>query len=397
MADNGESTTERRLNIAARLGFFVIGIITVLLGLVLPILSARLSLDDAQAGTLFIAQFSGSITGTLFSGRLIKRFGFDGTLLAGLVLLMLGIPGLNLWSLPACLVSVFVYGAGLGVSIPATNLLAIEVAPITRRTAAANFINFCWGLGAIASQPFVALFATGDSLLTATLVLDAMLLVVAALVFSSRRAASPQSVPPDSPEPASRIWNKPIAWLIAAFNFLNIGVESGLGGWLTTYSDRLQSEGRMWFNATILFFAFLVIGRGLASVISRWVTENQLLIGCTITLMFGVGLILVTNNPVTPLAGAVVAGLGTSAIFPTNVVRFTNLFGPSATRQATPLFVTGTVGAAVLSSLVGFVSTRSGSLQTGLLVLAASAALLLTIQVLFSSTRRKHDRSFADF
>ena len=180
-----------------------------------------------------------------------------------------------------------------------------------------------------------------------------MLLIVAALAFSARRAASRLSVLRDSPEPAAPIWNTPVAWLIAAFGFLNIGVESGLGGWLTTYSNRLQAEGRMWFNATILFFAFLVIGRGLASVISRWVTENQLLIGCTITLVFGVGLILMTNNPVTPLAGAAVAGLGTSAIFPTNVVRFTNLFGPSATRQATPLFVTGTVGAAVLSSLVG--------------------------------------------
>ena len=252
-------------------------------------------------------------------------------------------------------------------------------------------------MGAIACQPFVSLFTTGESLLPATLVLDAMLLILAALAFSARRAASRLSVLRDSPEPAAPIWNAPVAWLIAAFGFLNIGVESGLGGWLTTYSNRMQAEGRMWFNATILFFAFLVIGRGLASAISRWVTENQLLIGCTITLTFGVGLILITDNPVTPLAGAVVAGLGTSAIFPTNVVRFTNLFGPSATRQATPLFVTGTVGAAVLSSLVGFVSTRSGSLQTGLLVLVASSGLLLAIQVLFSLSRRKHDRSFADF
>jgi len=66
----------RSLKYYTLLSFFVIGVITVLLGQVLPILSSRLQLNDAQSGTLFLAQFAGSAAGTLLSGRLAKRYGF---------------------------------------------------------------------------------------------------------------------------------------------------------------------------------------------------------------------------------------------------------------------------------------------------------------------------------
>jgi fucose permease len=52
-----------RLKYYTLAGFFVIGVVTVLLGQVLPVLSKRLDLNDAQAGTFFLAQFLGSILG----------------------------------------------------------------------------------------------------------------------------------------------------------------------------------------------------------------------------------------------------------------------------------------------------------------------------------------------
>lgn len=389
-SDAGPTALQRRLRLSAQFGFFVIGIITVLLGLVLPILSERLALDDAQAGTLFLAQFSGSILGTLFSGRLIRRLGFAGALKIGLVLLLAGIPGLNAWDLMLCRIAIFIYGLGLGVAIPATNLLVIEITPLSGRVAAANFVNFCWGLGAIFCQPFVGLFASGGSLLPATLILDAALLAVAALLLSSPReiAAGPEGSKAET-NASVPIWGRPLAWQIAAFNFLNIGVESGLGGWLTTYSERLQAEGKMRINTTIVYFIFLVIGRGVATVVSRRLSADALLLACSVILTVGVGLVLMTANPFLPILGAAIAGLGTSAIFPTNMVRFAKRFGPEATRKATPLFITGTAGAASLTSLVGLVSTRSGRLETGLVVLLAAAAFLVILQILFCFTSRE--------
>jgi len=45
-------------------GFVFIGIATTLLGVIIPALSARLNLNDAQSGAFFTVQFAGSLFGT---------------------------------------------------------------------------------------------------------------------------------------------------------------------------------------------------------------------------------------------------------------------------------------------------------------------------------------------
>src|SRR5258706_12429305 len=66
----------RSLNVGAHTAFVPIGIVTVLLGPLLPILSARWFLDYSQAGSLFTAQFLGSTAGVLVSGGMVSRWGF---------------------------------------------------------------------------------------------------------------------------------------------------------------------------------------------------------------------------------------------------------------------------------------------------------------------------------
>src|SRR6478672_2611930 len=146
----------RSLKYYTLFGFFVIGIITVLIGQVLPILKVRLDLNDAGAGTLLAAQFAGSLLGTLFATRIARRVGFITTTVIGFVMMIVGLPGLNAGSFTMCWVAIFVYGAGLGLTIPAINLLTIELTPVERQSSSINLINFAWGIGAISSYPFVA-------------------------------------------------------------------------------------------------------------------------------------------------------------------------------------------------------------------------------------------------
>jgi fucose permease len=67
---NGEETLQsaarKRLLFLLHAGFLLIGIVTVLLGQILPVLSKRLSLNDREAGYLFVAQFAGSLAGAFF-------------------------------------------------------------------------------------------------------------------------------------------------------------------------------------------------------------------------------------------------------------------------------------------------------------------------------------------
>ena len=133
-----------------------------------------------------------------------------------------------------------------------------------------------------------------------------------------------------------------------------------------------------------------VLGRGVASVISRRMSENVLISICSITLL--IGIFLIVFGEAAAMVGAAVAGLGTSAIFPTNMVRFTRVFGPDATRNATPLFISGICGAASLSWLTGLVSTRYGSLRIGIAVLLAAAVSVLLLQIVIVMIFRRADR-----
>ena len=375
----GQPNNLRSIKYYTVFGFFVIGIITVLLGQVLPILSTRLGLNDADAGTLFLAQFGGSLVGTLFATRIARRVGFVVTTVIGIVMMIVGLPGLNFDSFFACWMAIFVYGTGLGLTIPAINLLTIDITAAQHQTAWINLINFAWGVGAICSQPFVAAVSPDGSLSVVTVTLVVALIVLAACFASARGSLKAETPGPDSDEFDGRIWSRPAAWLFVLFGFFVIGIESSMGGWLTTYTESFDEASRD-INLTVVFFAFLIVGRGLASIISGRMNESTLISICAVTLLTGISLLVFFPGSMS-VVGAAIAGLGSSAIFPTNMVRFTKIFGPGATRNATPVFIAGIVGSALVSWLIGQISTSYGGLRFGIAVMLVAAVLVVLLQI----------------
>ncbi len=367
--------------------FVGIGVVTVLLGQVLPILSARLSLNDAQAGVLLSAQFSGALLGTLVVGRLIRRFGFEVAGLIGVVLIIVGLPGLNSAQYIVCWLGIFVYGLGIGVSIPAINLLTIEITPPESQSSAVNLLNFAWGAGAICSRPFVEAVSRDNSLTIVTIVvMIAHILSAICFIYVVRTLRETPRYEAPSDTTTVRVWHNPRSWLFLLFAFFVVGIEGGMSGWLTTYSESLRAAGGPSLNATVVYFSFFVFGRGVASVVSRRVSDNVLLSICSSIQLLGVFLIVISEPLV--LIGAAIAGLGSSAIFPTNMVRFAKIFGPSATRQATPMFVAGTSGAAIVTWMIGLISTEYGSLRFGIVVLLVCAAMVAVLNQIISVTHR---------
>jgi magnesium transporter len=56
-------------------GSLLVGVVHTLLGPILPMLASRWRLDDAEAGSLFIAQFTGAMIGSALSSSMIERLG----------------------------------------------------------------------------------------------------------------------------------------------------------------------------------------------------------------------------------------------------------------------------------------------------------------------------------
>ena len=117
------SLSNRKLIVAGQIAFLPTGILTTLLGPMLPLLLARWAMNDTQAGNLFLVQFLAMLFGVQLSGVLLTRWGYRPAFLAGLLLMAGGVATLYLGSHLQGLMSVAMYGLGLGLIVPTDNLL----------------------------------------------------------------------------------------------------------------------------------------------------------------------------------------------------------------------------------------------------------------------------------
>lgn len=365
-------------------GFILVGIVTILPGPLLPLLAAKWSLNDAEASIFFIAQFTGSLLGATIMSRLIKRLGFLRTLALGYALLVVGLVGLTRSSWAAGLAAISLFSMGVGLIIPVTNLLMSELS-VERQAAALNVLNLFWGIGAVASQLFVNYFAFKQNI-PALLFTLAVVSALVGLCFLRPSTAVVNHRVEAKSSVSLPIWTTAFALLTGAFVFFCVGVESSLSGWIASYSSRLSgSAGNVWIPVNSIFWAAVLTGRAASPALLKRLTEKTLLLSGISVLLSGILLLLATTNFTVMALGTALAGLGTSTIYPTTIARFTKHFGPQATRKAGPLFFMAALGSAVVTWLVGFISTASASLRTGLWLTALCAAMMLALQLALNS------------
>src|SRR5256886_13946106 len=256
--------------------FVLTGVMTTLLGPMLPVFSARWALSDSQAGYLFTAQFATSILGVAISSALIQRYGYRLTLVFGLGFMALGAGVLAHASWILGLVSVCVYGFGLGLTIPTANLVIAKLHP-DRRAAALNLLNFSWGIGAVGC-PFVVVALQGSQ--RTSLLLFGMTVCLGFVAISlgcirmpaDTKGNSKKEVPLDK-----KIWTNRFVPILCALYFIYVGTESSIGGWVASYARRIDTgSGTFWALTPSFFWGALLLGRALAPLIRRHVRETTL-------------------------------------------------------------------------------------------------------------------------
>jgi MFS transporter, FHS family, glucose/mannose:H+ symporter len=244
------SRRDRQLAPLLHWGFLLVGIVHTLLGPILPMLAARWRLDDAEAGSLFIAQFTGAMFGSALSGAMIERLGSLRLMSFGYAAMAAAVAclGVNSWGIG--LLSVLSYGFAIGLTSPVTNLLVAEINS-ERRAAAVNILNFVWALGAVAGPPLITLFARDGRLVRPLIGLAALLSVIALLI--ARRPLTDSSFGPKHPEPNQkdpppferstlRAWATPYALLTGGLIFIYVGTETADAGWIASYAQRLGAS-----------------------------------------------------------------------------------------------------------------------------------------------------------
>jgi MFS transporter, FHS family, glucose/mannose:H+ symporter len=364
-------------------GFVATGMVTTLLGPVLPFLTARWQLDDMHAGLLFTAQFAGSMAGVLLSSVILTRRGFRPSLVAGFGLMGIGVAALGFVTWIVGLISVTLFGLGLGLTIPTTNLLIAESSP-QRRAAALNTLNLAWCVGAVCF-PFIATWFVRIHQLPAMILLLGSGVFVFSLIFASplativERRDTPQT---DATPKAPRVQARVLAILGVLF-FLYVGTEGAVSGWVATFGRRIHAgAGIGWVVVPSFFWGGLLLGRALAPLILRRIREIPLARAGLVLATLGTCAVLISRNLPALTAGVGIAGLGLATVFPITIAELSRRFEGSASRFVGGMFALGGLGGATLPWLVGYVSNKFGNLRAGLWVPVAACAVLLALYLL---------------
>ena len=377
LAEISQTRRATMLNKVAHAAFVPTGIVTVLLGPMLPTLSAQWSLNYAQAGSLFTAQFAGATVGTSLSGVIVSRCGFRFAIGAGLFAMAVGVAALPFSSHLLGMICICCYGTGIGIAIPAANLLVAAINP-GRSGAALNRLNSSWSLGAVACPFIVAAAAkAGEIKLFLAVVAGFLLLVLLAIAFSSHvvEAAAVQSNDGSDASPVN--WSGPSVLVLSALFFLYVGTENAFGGWIASYSKSLgTSSPALAVMTPSFFFAALMIGRWIAPHVLEKVDELKTARGGLFIACLGMaGLVLSRTVPLV-VGSVAVAGFGLAAVYPITISRLSQEFGPAASRVGSITFTVANLGGASLPWIVGYSSHQFNDLRIGLAVPLAATMLM---------------------
>jgi MFS transporter, FHS family, glucose/mannose:H+ symporter len=368
----------RVLTYVAYISFIPIGVATVVLGPLLPTLSARWSLNYAQAGAFFPVQYVASTCAVALSGVLASSRGYRFAMKTGLLLTSMGLAFLLAGPKWCAILCIAANGAGLGLAVPAANLMVAAVNP-GRRSATLNLLNFFWSTGAVACPFLVAAAVKTQHIPQFLLYLSgfSISVVIGIAVTGSRIVAPPVTL--DKRPVLSLIRAHTYLFsILALLFFLYVGVENAFGQWLASYGKSLGTLS----TATSLaipsfFYASLTVGRMLAPALLR-VTDEIRLVQTGLLLALGgmAGLIFSHHLPAVA-ASACAAGLGLSCVYPITISHVSRHF--ESPRIGSLMFVLSNIGGGLLPWLVGVSSTRFGTLKAGFYVPLLGCALMYVL------------------
>ena len=366
------SISDRRSSISFRvLGplifyFAGAGIATVMLGPLLPGLSERWHIQDAQAGMLFTSFFAGQLSGAWVASRNLRASVIYGAAItAGSCVAMLWV------SFAAAHLALFGVGFGLGAGLTAGNIIA-GTAVSSGRARVLAILNTGWSVGAIAC-PILVRLCGPQTFFVVTATILALAAAIGTLLpkqeFSPATEESPSS---DLPLPVLPLL------IFAMALLLYVGVENALGGWLPSYAVR-QSALLLASSISFCYWMAELIGRSMMAVAVNRLGESLLYRGSLVLLIVAVSILIFEPHlgPRWIITLTVLCGLAIAPLYPL-IVSFL-LARTGSHPKLGPLFSIASLGGATLPWLTGVISTQFHGLRAGLSVPAMGALVLLTI------------------
>lgn len=351
------------------------------LGLTLPLvlatvseLTIRFGMPLENGGIFPLLSSLGVIVGTGVVGRLYDRFNSRLMLAGGA--LALGLPLALLTfapTLPVALLATGLTGLGYGLFLMGPNIVSARLYP-ENPSRALNLLNVFYGVGAIIAPQLTTLGASlgavryGYLFSTGAMVLIAISLLLVAVDPPEDHDEHDEA---GMPRRISLVAVLPFMVLL----FFGTGTEASFGSWIVPQMELVA--GATLAQAALaasLFWFGLTGGRIVATVITRWLRGDHLLIVGGIVITVGISVLLaLASDRIPATVAAFLVGMGLGPFYPTTMAVMSRAFPKSFGRVSGMANAVGNIGPTVLP----FVQGRFGGGVNGGMPLILVESLLL--------------------
>lgn len=307
----GLRTPGRPQQISTRFVFFIAGIGMATWAPLVPYAKARAQIDDGMLGLLLLCLGAGSLVAMPLSGALTARLGCRwvitvSTLVVGLTLPLLALVS----SLPGLMLSLLVFGAGVGALDVSINVQAVLVEKASGKTMMSGFHGL-FSLGGIVGAAGVAeLLAAG---LTPGAAVAVVLVVIALALAAAFASLLPYGSNSDGPLFAMP---RGVVLLIGLVCFVVFMMEGSVLDWsavfLTSHHGMATERAGLGYAA---FACTMTVGRLTGDWIVQRLGNFKVVLLGSLCAAAGVAVTLIPIWPVA-LLGYALVGVGCSNIVP---------------------------------------------------------------------------------
>lgn len=355
------------------LAFISMGLPDALLGVAWPLIRQEWVMGLDAAGAISIVITVGTISSSLLSGRLIKRYG-EGviTLVSGLLtggaLLGYAFAPSYIWFIILALP----LGFGAGSVDTALNYYVSQHFKAHHM----NWLHAFWGVGATIGPVLMgSIIGVSGSWRQGYQTVALIQLVLAATILLSLplwkkhgalTAGTVTDVDQDMPREADNqkplpiLKAKGVVYALLIFMVYCAG-EYGMGLWGASYLVQMWGFSlEIAARGVAFYYGGITIGRVLSGVISFKLSNNQLIFGgLTLALVGALGL-FVTFNPIMALMAFILVGLGFAPIFPSMMHETPTRFGKEAAQSIIGYqMAAANFGVAVFPPLLGVIIAKT--------------------------------------
>jgi len=363
----------------AVLSVFGLGISFALLGSIKLGLARNLNIDDAQFGKLISTLMFTSLIAILIMGPLVDLLGYKPIAIIGFALGFVAVYMLvTAKSYGMAVFSCIILGVA-AMSLNLGNTLLPKVIFAGNPAAAANFGNVFFGIGAFITPLIVGILLSRIGLKSTGIIIAVVLIIP--IIFAVI-AVYPSINVGFAVGKALGLLANPAIILSALALFCYIGLESSMGGFITTYLSSIGFEDKTANMVLSSFWIGLMIARLITSQIVTASNSAIVVTLLAIVATVSIGLMITAKSKGLGALFVFITGLAFGPLFPTVVGYAFSKTEPALYGSAfSIIFAIGLLGGITLPSAIGNFA-KGKSIQQALKIAMGAAFVLFIIAII---------------